>query len=117
LLHIFTEKEHFPQGSELLIFSSNEVGKQPMRNRSSHHNGVFEPGIERAASRVAVIYRPIAELKRAPKNPRLHTPKQIRQIAESLKTFGFLVPLLVDDKDNMIAGHGRIRAAEILGLR
>jgi ParB-like chromosome segregation protein Spo0J len=77
----------------------------------------LEPGVERPARRVAIIYRPIAELKRARNNPRIHSKKQIRQIAESIKTFGFLVPLLVDDKDNLIAGNGRILATEILGWR
>ena len=69
------------------------------------------------AARVAVIYRPIAELGLDPKNPRLHSPKQIRQIARSIETFGFNVPVLVDATSKVIAGHGRIMAAQSLGLR
>jgi ParB-like chromosome segregation protein Spo0J len=39
-------------------------------------------------------------------NPRQHTKKQIRQIADSVKTFDFNVPILIDRDDNVIAGHG-----------
>ena len=43
-----------------------------------------------------MVYRPIEELKLDPANPRLHGKKQIRQIANSIKTFGFNVPILTD---------------------
>ena len=65
--------------------------------------------------RVAVVYRPIAELHLDPKNPRFHKPRQIRQIASSLKAFGFNVPVLVDTNLKLIAGHGRILACRQLG--
>ena len=65
--------------------------------------------------RVAVVYRPIAELHLDPRNPRFHTPKQIRQIARSLDLFGFNVPVLVDANLKLIAGHGRILACQQLG--
>ena len=63
-----------------------------------------------------IIYRPIAELKRDPANPRHHTKKQIRQIADSIKTFGFNVPILVDRGGKIIAGHGRYEAARLIGM-
>jgi len=56
-------------------------------------------------------------IKPNPRNPRTHSKKQIRQIADSITTFGFLVPVLIDDDGNVIAGHGRYRAAVLLGLR
>src|SRR5580698_6223590 len=65
--------------------------------------------------RVAVVYRPIAELHLDPRNPRFHAPRQIRQIASSLTAFGFLVPVLVDRDLKLIAGHGRILACRQLG--
>jgi ParB-like chromosome segregation protein Spo0J len=43
-----------------------------------------------------VVYRLIDDLKPDPANPRRHSKKQIRQIANSLKTFGFNVPILID---------------------
>lgn len=64
---------------------------------------------------LAIIQRRITDLRPDPGNPRVHPRKQIRQIAESIKAFGFLVPVLVDRRDQVIAGHGRIKAAELLG--
>src|SRR5438270_915817 len=62
-----------------------------------------------------VVCRLIRELKPSPVNPRLHTKKQVRQIAASIKNFGFNVPVLVDRDDNVIAGHGRLLACAELG--
>jgi hypothetical protein len=71
--------------------------------------------VDHAGSRVHVIYRQISELKLSPKNPRSHSPRQIRQIARSIQAFGFNVPVLVDTKDQVLAGHGRILACQLLG--
>jgi DNA modification methylase len=57
----------------------------------------------------------ITDLKPDPHNPRLHSPKQIRQIARSIERFGFLVPVVIDSGKAIIAGHGRIQAAKLLG--
>jgi len=62
-----------------------------------------------------MVYRPIEELKLDPANPRLHGKKQIRQIANSIKTFGFNVPILTDRDDKVICGHGRLLACRELG--
>lgn len=50
------------------------------------------------------------------RNPRTHSPDQVRRIADSIEQFGFTSPLLVDSKDGIIAGHGRLLAARLLGL-
>ena len=62
-----------------------------------------------------IVSRPIRELKPSPVNPRLHTKKQVRQIAASIKNFGFNVPVLIDRDDKVIAGHGRLLACAELG--
>jgi DNA modification methylase len=49
-------------------------------------------------------------------NARTHSRKQVRQIADSIKRFGFTAPILVDDNGTIIAGHGRVEAAKLLGL-
>jgi ParB/RepB/Spo0J family partition protein len=49
-------------------------------------------------------------------NPRTHSDAQIAQIAESIEEFGFTNPILVDTKAGILAGHGRLRAAQKLGL-
>lgn len=62
-----------------------------------------------------VIYVPVTSLKPNPQNPRVHSDKQVQQIAQSIETFGFNVPILVDDRQRVIAGHGRLLAAQKLG--
>src|ERR1700722_1523725 len=62
-----------------------------------------------------VTYLPTTSLKPHPKNPRVHTDKQVGQIAQSIEAFGFNVPVLVDDRHNVVAGHGRMLAARKLG--
>jgi ParB-like chromosome segregation protein Spo0J len=63
-----------------------------------------------------VVYRRVDDLKLDPNNPRRHSKKQIRQIRNSIKTFGFNVPILIDRFGNVIAGHGRLLAAIALGM-
>ncbi len=55
-------------------------------------------------------------LKPNVRNARTHSKKQIRQIADSIAAFGFLVPILIDEGGLVIAGHGRYAAAKLLGL-
>jgi len=50
-------------------------------------------------------------------NVRTHSKKQIRQIADSIERFGFTNPILVDEGNSVLAGHGRLAAAKLLGLR
>lgn len=60
--------------------------------------------------------RSTSSLKLRRNNPRTHSEKQIRQIADSIETFGFTNPVLIDASDTVIAGHGRVRAANRLGI-
>ena len=50
-------------------------------------------------------------------NARLHSDKQIGQIAESIKSFGFNNPVLIDSKNNIIAGHGRVQETKRLKMK
>ncbi len=77
----------------------------------------FTDSRDRTRSQLRVVYRPISELKLDPNNPRVHSPKQLRQIALSIETFGFVVPALVDAKGRVITGHGRIMACKQRGWR
>jgi ParB-like chromosome segregation protein Spo0J len=67
------------------------------------------------APRMSIVYRTIDQLKPDPANPRRHSKKQIRQIANSIEAFGFNVPVLVDADLNVVAGHGRLLACRELG--
>ncbi len=59
---------------------------------------------------------PLERLKPYAKNPRTHSPEQINKIAASIAEFGFLNPILVDGEAGIIAGHGRLAAAQQAGL-
>src|ERR1700744_1930994 len=76
----------------------------------------MSPNILESASRLSVVTRALKELKPDPKNPRNHSEKQIQQIAKSIETFGFNVPVLIDGQNRIIAGHGRFEAARLLKL-
>ena len=60
---------------------------------------------------------PIADLKRDPRNPRVHSDRQITQLAKSIDSFGFLWPVMIDGTQRVLAGHGRIEAAKRLGFQ
>ncbi|MGG7567888.1 site-specific DNA-methyltransferase [Rhodovulum sp. DZ06] len=60
--------------------------------------------------------RPLAALTPCARNSRTHSERQIAQIAASIREWGWTMPVLVDEADEIIAGHGRVRAAETLGL-
>ena len=57
-----------------------------------------------------------AQLSPYPRNSRTHSKKQIRQIADSIRQFGFTNPLLIDTQNTILAGHGRLAAAKTLGI-
>ena len=51
------------------------------------------------------------------RNARTHSEAQVEKIANSIREFGFLNPVLIDKNDMIIAGHGRVLAAQKLGLK
>ncbi|MBV9129865.1 MAG: site-specific DNA-methyltransferase, partial [Verrucomicrobia bacterium] len=59
----------------------------------------------------------LGSLQKAQRNPRTHSKKQIGQLAESMRRFGVINPLIVDDCGRLVAGHARAEAAKLLGLR
>jgi DNA modification methylase len=60
--------------------------------------------------------RPVASLIPYARNARTHSDAQIAQIAASIREWGFTVPILIDETGGLIAGHGRLLAAQKLGL-
>jgi len=50
-------------------------------------------------------------------NPREHAPEQIEQVANSIKEFGWTMPILIDENNEIIAGHGRLLAGKSLGIK
>jgi DNA modification methylase len=60
---------------------------------------------------------PLRKLRPNPRNARTHSKKQVQQIAESIRRFNWTYPVLADEHGTILAGHGRLAAAEFLGLR
>lgn len=70
----------------------------------------------RAWPAAEVEMRPVAKLIPYARNARKHSKKQVAQIVESINRWGWTVPVLVDESGEIIAGHGRLLAAEKLGI-
>ncbi len=64
-----------------------------------------------------VVERELADLRPYARNARVHSKKQVKQIAASIERFGFVNPVLVSDDGEIIAGHGRVEAARLLGMK
>lgn len=59
----------------------------------------------------------VGKLKPFKKNPRTHDENQVLQLARSIEAYGFTNPVLIDEKNGIIAGHGRLLAAQRLGIK
>ena len=65
---------------------------------------------------LSITDQKIDQLKPFTQNARTHSKHQIRQIAESIRVFSFTQPILIDNENRIIAGHGRVEAAKLLGM-
>ena len=65
---------------------------------------------------LSVEYKMLEELKPYSSDARTHKKHQIRQIAESVRAFGFTNPILIDSQNRIVAGHGRVEAAKLLSM-
>ena len=63
-----------------------------------------------------ITYQPMGSLRPDPRNARTHSDKQIHQLAQAMRQFGFTVPILIDEAGRILAGHARLAAARRLGL-
>jgi hypothetical protein len=63
-----------------------------------------------------IIPRTRSSLRTNPRNARVHSKKQIRQIANSIKAAGFIGVIIVDEDNMVLAGHARLKAAELLDM-
>lgn len=66
--------------------------------------------------RLSIEYVSPASLKPDPSNPRVHPATQLKKLQRSIQRFGFVVPILVATDDRLVAGHGCLQAAQVLGL-
>src|SRR6059036_1010250 len=70
----------------------------------------------RPIDRLRLEFWSVERLILSPRNARTHSDAQVAEIAGSIRTFGFTNPVLVGDDGDVIAGHGRLAAARLLGL-
>ena len=82
------------------------------RRLSSFKNLIMEDKMEK----IKIEYIKPVEIREYKNNPRQHKDEQIRQIANSIKQFGFNNPVLVDENCEILAGHGRLAAAKLIEL-
>jgi ParB-like chromosome segregation protein Spo0J len=100
-------------------------GKPP---KADNHTEVHQPVVGEAGPRTAnlealaksfapmVTVRAVDDLKANPRNARTHSAQQVEQIAASVREFGWITPIVVDEDGVVLAGHGRLQAARLLGL-
>jgi DNA modification methylase len=65
---------------------------------------------------IEIQYRPVGDLALDSRNPRQHSQRQINQISDSIREFGFIVPIVVDHASQVVIGHGRVLAAKQLKM-
>jgi 16S rRNA G966 N2-methylase RsmD len=82
----------------------------PSRKRGSDRRPGPQP-----SRRLVITYRPIGELRLDERNPRAHSKRQIRQLADSIEEFGFIGAVVIDGQGNIIAGNARVLACLQLG--
>lgn len=63
------------------------------------------------------VTRSLSALKPHPRNPRVHSENQLAALASAIGEFGFTVPVVIDESDVILAGHGRVAAATAIGLK
>ena len=104
------EKPRFEQGGP-----GEPARKGVLKDAGSYQSaGIVPPHI--SVTERGMQMMPVGRITPNLRNPKTHSAKQIRQIANSIVAFGFTNPLLVDDHGRLIAGHGRYEAAKLLDL-
>src|SRR5438552_448285 len=73
--------------------------------------------ITTSSQNLRIEFVAISALKANPFNTHVHPKQQIRKLANSIDAFGVTAPLLVDEDGVLLAGHGRLEAAKLLGLK
>jgi ParB-like chromosome segregation protein Spo0J len=90
--------------------------KHALSGRTINHTSTTKSGELGDSRELKVEWKPTDSLEPYPRNPRIHSARQLRQIADSIRQFGFVNPILIDTDGGVIAGHGRLAAAKLLGL-
>ena len=90
------------------------IRKPQTADKPADSGGASVPGRDWPAAKVEL--RPIAQLIPYARNARTHSEAQIAQIAASIREWGWTMPVLLDETSMIIAGHGRVMAAQRLSI-
>lgn len=95
--------------------SPTNVVRTRQRSRPTNDDHTLKQAIASFAPQIVEL--PLSELKPSARNARTHSHKQINLIAESIRAFGFVTPVMIDSAGEIVAGHGRYEAAKLLELK
>lgn len=98
------------------MHSTNKTGKFVRKVSANSNAAKADIKFHRGILDERVQKLPIGELKKNPRNSRRHPRKQIHRLAALIEAYGFVVPILIDETGTILAGHGRLEAAQYLGL-
>ena len=73
-------------------------------------------GATALSAKLEVVYVSSDHLRPSAQNARVHSRKKIRQLARTIAALKVISPILVDENFEILAGHGRLEAAKLLGL-
>jgi DNA modification methylase len=91
---------------------ANSANVEPKAASRTRRNVATNAGL----IEIQIQYRAVGDLTLDPRNPRQHSQRQINQIADSIREFGFLMPVVVDDTAQLVIGHARVLAAKKLDM-
>jgi DNA modification methylase len=94
------------------MLCSERIDIDPIRNTTTGSSTVAEAIL----GKLSIEYRPLASLTPYANNARTHSRSQVRKIMRSIETFTFVNPVLINRDNMIIAGHGRVEAAKLLGM-
>src|SRR5579871_3223594 len=88
--------------------AKSEVRDVPKAPRRTSNAGLVE---------IQIQYSTVSDLILDARNPKQHSQRQINQIADSIREFGFIAPVVVDHASQVVIGHARVLAAKKLGMQ
>lgn len=92
-----------------MAYQANDEAKAASK---ASHNAATNSGL----IDIQIQYRAVGDLVLDPRNPRQHSQRQVNQLADSIREFGFVMPVVADDRGQVVIGHGRVLAAKKLGM-
>jgi len=106
----------FQKGSKEKVWQKSDLPYDCLLAKEYNHIYGEEKMNDNINGKLDIFYLNKSKIKPFKENPRLHSKEQIKQIANSIKEFGFRIPIAIDENNTILAGHGRYKAAETLGF-